>query len=210
MSRKKQSNEVAPVGEVAPAEVDEPKKKRKKLKQYGARRTEALSTQEGREAVGAALTELAIEFNQPKVMSDTQLKERLNQYLNRCVRAKQYPTVEEGLLSTGYSKQYMLDIAKGKARGRYFTPEAAEIITKFLDIVAALDAKMVMTGVAPQIPYIYRSKNFYGMSDKTEVQVAVAAPEEELDAEEIAKRYVIEASFAEDTDDGGGNGGGEE
>jgi len=208
MSRKKKENgnEVAPLDELAALEAEEPKKGGKKLKPYKARRTEIVSTTAGREAVGAALNELAIEFNQPKVMSDKQLRERLNQYLNRCVRAKQYPTVEEGLLSTGYSKQFMLDIARGKARGRYFTPEAAEIITKFLDIVAALDAKMVMTGVAPQIPYIYRSKNFYGMSDKTEVEVAVAAPEEELDAEEIAKRYVIETTFEDEVGNGGTEG----
>ena len=163
-------------------------------------RNEALSTPEGREISRTVMTEIMTEFNQPKVMSDNQLRQRLNAYLTRCVKTGQYPTVEEGLLSTGYSKNMMLAIARGKTRGKYFSPEAAEIINKFLDIVAAFDAKMVMEGKLPQIPYIYRSKNFYGMSDKTEVVVGVKEPEQAVDMETLAKRYAVGTTLEESQD----------
>lgn len=178
----------------------EPKKKRKYHTAL-AKRNEALSTPEGREISKSTLNELMIEYNQPKVMSDNQLRQRLNAYLNRCVKSGQYPTIEEGLLSTGYSKSFMLEIAQGKSRGRYFTPEAAEIIQKFVDIVAAFDAKMVLEGKLPQIPYIYRSKNYYGMSDKAEVQfTGDVNVEHDININDIAKRYAVEGAFVEDAE----------
>lgn len=186
-------NDMLPV-----ANDEKPKKKRRSALQ---KRKDALeTTEEGRTTLAKALTEISVEFNQPKVMSDNQLRQRLNGYLNKCVKQGQYPTVEEGLLSTGYSKQYMLDISKGRVRGRYFTPEAAEIIARFVDICAALDAKLVMSDAVPQIPYIYRSKNYYGMSDKTEMQVTVDTNDDAgASVEDIAKRYAIETSFTEET-----------
>ena len=173
-----------------------PRKRRKKSEIMNA----ALNTDEKRQMVGTSLEEVMVEANQPKVMSDNQLRDRLNQYLNRCYKNKQYPTVEEGLLSTGYSRQYMMDIAQGRSRGKYFTPEAADIISKFLDICAAFDAKMVMAGAAPMIGYIFRSKQHYGYSDKTEVKLSSGSQQEQdLSLDEIAKRYAVETTFAEQT-----------
>ena len=173
---------------------NEPKKRRTRAQLKQA----ALDTNEKLEKVEVALREVMIEANQPKVMSDNQLRDRLNQYLNRCYKNRQYPTVEEGLLATGYTRNYMMEIAQGRSRGKYFTPEAAEIIGKFLDICAAFDAKMVMSGNAPMIGYIYRSKQHYGMSDKTEVQLSSTVnAEQEMSVEDIAKRYAVETTFAE-------------
>lgn len=163
------------------------------------RKKDSIDTKEKREQVQTSLGELMVEVNQPKVMSDNQLRERLNGYLNRCYQNRQYPTVEEGFLSTGYTRSYLMDIAQGKSRGKYFSPDAAEIIQKFLDICAAFDAKMVMQGQAPMIGYIYRSKQHYGYSDKTEVQLTSDIhSEKEMSLNELAKRYGIETTFAED------------
>lgn len=174
-------------------------KRKSKRKSAIQKRQEAVSTPLGRDALTTALGEVSKAYNMPKVMSDSQLRDRLNGYLNSCYQQGIYPTVEEGLLSTGYSKQYMLDIAMGRSRGKYFTPEAAEIISKFLDICGAVDAKLVMTNVVPQIPYIYRSKNYYGMSDKREIQISGDVNiEAEFSVADIAKRYAVETGFAED------------
>lgn len=142
--------------------------------------------------------ELMYSYNQPKVQSDSQLRERLNGYLNRCYKNGIKPTVEAGLLATGYSKPYMLDIARGRNRGRYFTPEAAEIVQKFLDIVSAWSAQMVLEGQIPQIPYIFREKNYGGMSDKAELNVNVQVnSEQDMSIDDIAKRYAVETTFSE-------------
>ena len=51
--------------------------------------------------------------------------------------------------------------------------------------MAAIDAKLVSEGKIPQVVYIFRSKNFYGMKDQQDVilspgqmQSAEASPEE--------------------------------
>lgn len=158
----------------------------------------ALDSDEKKQLMTATLHEVMIEANQPKVMSDNQLRDRLNNYLNRCMKAGQYPTVEEGLLATGYTYQYMMDIAQGKSRGKYFTPDAAEIISRFVHICATVDAKMVMSNKIPMIGYIFRSKQHMGYTDKTEVAFnATVSHEQELSLEEIEKRYAVETEFAE-------------
>lgn len=175
--------------------------KSKPKRQIQKRRHDAIDTQEKREMVGTALGELMVEVNQPKVMSDNQLRTRLNEYLNRCYANKQYPTVEEGCLATGYTRSFLMEIAQGKKRGRYFTPEASEIIQKFIDICAAFDAKMVMTGNAPMIGYIFRSKQHYGYSDRTEVQfTGDVNVEHDININDIAKRYAVEGTFVEDAE----------
>ena len=186
-------NKIVPIGT---------KKKRSRSPgQMQTRQKSEVTEDDKREKVGTALAELMVEVNQPKVMSDNQLRDRLNNYLNRCYQNKQYPTVEEGFLSTGYTRRFLMDIAEGKRRGRYFSPEAAEIIGKFLDICAAFDAKMVMQGAAPMIGYIYRSKQHYGMSDKTEVQLTSNANiEQEMNLDDIASRYRVETTFSEPTE----------
>ena len=143
--------------------------------------------------------ELMYSYNQPKVMSDNQLRDRLNEYLNRCYRGGIKPTVEAGLLATGYSKPYMLEIAKGRCRCRYFTPQASEIVQKFLDIVSAWSAQMVLEGQIPQIPYIFREKNYGGMSDKVEVMANTNAnDDDQLNLDDIAARYVVDTKFADE------------
>ena len=183
---------------MVPAAQNKPKRGRRKKSEI---LKASVDTEEKQQKVEAALQQVMVEANQPRVMSDNQLRDRLNSYLNRCYRNRQYPTVEEGLLSTGYTRSYMMDIAQGKARGKYFTPDAAEIIGKFLDICAAFDAKMVMSGNAPMIGYIYRSKQHYGYSDKTEVQLSGNVNlEQEISIDDIAKRYAVETTFVEDAE----------
>lgn len=161
-------------------------------------RRDITQTDEGRELNRTALMEIMTEFQQPKVMSDNQLRERFMSYFARCAESGQVPTVEECLLSTGYSVSHMQQIAKGKVRGKYFTPEAPEIIRRAIEIIQAWDAKMVMQGKLPQIPYIFRAKNFYGMTDKPEGEEVEAEEEETpLNLDDIRKRYALETSFTD-------------
>lgn len=187
---------------IVPIDASPPKRRGRKKAEMMA---DHFDTDEKKLEIQAALREVMVEVNQPRVMSDNQLKARLNEYLNRCYHNKQYPTVEEGFLSTGYTRKYLMDIAQGKYRGKYFSPEAAEILGRFIDICATFDAKLVMQGKAPMIGYIYRSKQHYGMSDKSEVQlVSNVNTEQEVSLEDIAKRYAVEAEYTVTTIDDDG------
>lgn len=150
-----------------------------------------------------ALGEILYEASLPKVQSDAELYQRFVDYFQRCMDTSRIPTVEECMLCTGYAYQYLNGIRTGRNKPGWVTRETPTIIAWAFEIVKAYDAKMVMAGKLPQIPYIFRSKNYYGLSDKTEVEItANMNPEQEMNAEDIIKRYAVETTFAEKKEDG--------
>ena len=52
----------------------------------------------------------------------------------------------------------------------------SDLIKKAKEILAGIDAKLVSQGKIPQITYIFRAKNFFGLTDKQEVVVTPQAP----------------------------------
>ena len=70
------------------------------------------------------------------------------------------------------------------------SPVRAAMIKQAKSMLAALDADLVSKGKIPVVSYIFRSKNFYNMSDQTEV---VITPNNPLgiatSAEDIASKY---------------------
>lgn len=88
-----------------------------------------LSSDEDRALVSQLLTEVLVEYRQPKVKSDEELKERINDYYARCAQTGQTPTVEELFLSTGYA----ISTVKDREYGRHaycmeFDPKYADVI----------------------------------------------------------------------------------
>lgn len=80
-----------------------------------------LSSDEDRALVSRLLTEALVEYRQPKVKSDEELTERINDYYSRCAETGQTPTVEELYLSTGYAISTVKDWESGRHKG--FRPE---------------------------------------------------------------------------------------
>ena len=63
------------------------------------------------------------------------------------------------------------------------------MIKKAKEILAGIDAKLVSQGKIPQITYIFRAKNFFGLSDKQEIVVTPNQPlGSDSDPNELAKR----------------------
>ena len=108
-------------------------------------------------------------------------------------------------MSSGFTIEYIKEIDNGAVRG--FSPVTRAIIKKAKNIIQEFDAQMVEQGKLNPIPYIFRSKNYYGMSDRTELQISPGRDSQEMSAEEIAKRYLedgetIETRFEEDASGG--------
>lgn len=63
------------------------------------------------------------------------------------------------------------------------------IAKKALEMVHATDAVLTESGKMNPVTYIFRSKNYYGMSDRQEIVVSASADDsnEPLTPEEIAK-----------------------
>jgi transcriptional regulator with XRE-family HTH domain len=146
-------------------------------------------TNEDKALVGKLLTEVLVEYKQPKVKSDEELAERIDNYFHRCAENGQVPTVEEMCMCTGYSYSTIWDWENGRRHG--FSNSTADIIKKAKDVLKTFDAKLVISGKLNFLAYCFRAKNYYGMVDKQEY---VVTPNTQNDSDyspdDIRKKYL--------------------
>ena len=81
------------------------------------------------------------------------------------------------------------------------------MIKQAKEMLAAMDADLVSNNKIPQVTYIFRAKNFFGMKDQTDVvitpnnPVGAEVPEEELRkriaGDVVIDKDAIEAEFHE-------------
>lgn len=175
----------------------------KKPSKKGKSKAELISSPEQLDVSSRTLAEILQEASQPRVDSDEQLAYRFQEYFQRCIDSKRIPTIEECMVSTGYSVAYMTALRDGQIAGpQWATMNTPKIISWACDVIMTYDAKMVMQGILPQIPYIYRSKNFYGMQDKPDVVQPKLEEEQKPNLDEIAKRYMVEGELVKDGEEG--------
>ena len=75
------------------------------------------------------------------------------------------------------------------------------MIKKAKEILAGIDAKLVSQGKIPQVTYIFRAKNFFGMKDQSEVVLTPNNPlGDQRTPEELQQQY-IEAAGIEALDE---------
>ena len=152
----------------------------------------AIQTEEDRRLVRKLLGEALVEYRQPRVQSDEELAERLNDYFQRCAENGQIPTVEEMCMCTGYSQSTCYDWEVGRNKG--FSPETSTIIKKAKELLKTFDAKLVISGKLNFLAYCFRAKNYYGMVDKQEMVVTPNTHNDsDYSAEDIRARYLSDS-----------------
>lgn len=117
------------------------------------------------------------------VKSDEECAERLNEFFQHCQQNGEIPTVEKMCLALGTTRTTVYRWEQGE-----LTATRSNIIKKAKEILAAIDAELVSHNKIPQVTYIFRAKNFFGMSDKTEVVLAPQNPLDNLNTDEARKR----------------------
>lgn len=138
-----------------------------------------------REEISQIIHETYRFFNLPIVKSDEECAERLNWYFTLCNEEGQLPTVEDMCLALGTTRTTVWRWENGEQ----CSPTRSNMIKKAKEILAGIDAKLVSQGKIPQITYIFRAKNFFGLSDKQEIVVTPNQPlGSDSDPNELAKR----------------------
>ncbi|MBO6268473.1 MAG: hypothetical protein J6N19_04950 [Clostridium sp.] len=117
--------------------------------------------------------------------SDDECADRLNEFFTHILETGEHPSVEKMCLALGI---YKSDLAKWESGSRGTV--RAEMIKKAMEMLAAIDAELVTKNKMPQVIYIFRAKNFYGMQDQAHVVVEPRLPFEQGDAIEAGKKYV--------------------
>lgn len=129
-------------------------------------------------------------FNNPIVKTDEECAERLNDYFKLCAEKNQIPTVEDMSLALGTVRRTIWDWENG-TQGQV----RANMIKKAKELLAGIDAKLVSEGKIPQVTYIFRAKNFFGMKDQQEVVLTPNQPMGEQPTEQqIAENVVKQLS----------------
>ena len=114
------------------------------------------------------------------------IMERIDYYFDQCMREQIRPTIENMSLALGYSR---MSVWQWK-NGIKCDDERHQIIQAAYDTIAAFDADMAINGAMNPIIYIFRSKNFYDMQDRTEVIVGQSNPlGDVVSVEEIEEKY---------------------
>lgn len=114
-----------------------------------------------REEISEIIKESLQFFNRPIVQSDEECAERLNDYFRLCAENGQIPTVEDMCLALGTVRSTVWRWENGDG----CSPVRSNMIKKAKEILAGIDAKLVSKGKIPQVTYIFRAKNFFGMKD---------------------------------------------
>ncbi len=188
MAKTKTKSITAQTTELAKSSTAKPRKGRGGTANYPSAKF-VPETDEDRALVSKLLGEVMVEYKQPRVKSDKELAQRLNDYFVRCATNGQVPTVEEMSLCTGYSQQTCYDWETGRNHG--FSPETSMIIKKAKEVLKTFDAKLVIAGKLNFLAYCFRAKNYYGMTDKQEVVLTPNQPlGDQASEKELEKKYI--------------------
>ena len=135
-------------------------------------------------------------YNRDIVKSDEECADRLNEFFQRLNETGEVPTVEKMCLALGAVRKTVWEWEQGSLGST-----RGNMIKKAKEILAALDAELVSKGKIPQITYIFRAKNFFGLSDKTEVVLTPNNPlGDDVNPADLQKR-IAGAVVSEDYED---------
>lgn len=129
-------------------------------------------------------------FGRKPPKDNEELVERINEYFRDCAEQDRIPTIENMALALGVTRATIWDW-----ENRYTANhERSDIIKNAKEIMAGIDAALVQEGKIPQVTYIFRAKNFYGMKDQQDVVLTpnTSPLGEQKDAESIQKKYLEE------------------
>ena len=122
----------------------------------------------------------------PKAVTDEEIAERLEHFFTRCFENKEIPTVEKMSLALGYDRKTLWAWETG---GEGSTPARRNLIKKAKELIASFDAEMVQEGKLNPVTYIFRAKNYFGLTDKQEYILTPNNPLGEVkDSAEIRQR----------------------
>lgn len=147
---------------------------------------------EARSLVGQILGEYRKAFMMPKVNSNAELIQRLDEFFAMAQERQIPPTIQEMALYCGYTAQTLNDWKNGRNKGfcdsDNSTPATSVIIKKAIEILHGMDMVLTQSGKINPVAYIWKAKNWYGERDVQEVIVTPSGDRTvPLTPEEIAK-----------------------
>ena len=128
-------------------------------------------------------TLLAKSLNTSRCTTSQELADRFDKLFELATLNGFIPNVEMLALASGWDKRTLWDIETGvthKGDGM------SDVIKQAKNLIGAAEAQLVLSGDINATAYIFRAKNFQGMTDRQEVVVTPnTIPQEQLNADDI-------------------------
>ena len=178
--------------EFAWKEYDTENKSMKGVPPHRQAMNQVVSNPEAKSLVGQILGEYRKAFMMPKVNSNAELIERLDNFFSMAQERQIPPTIQEMALYCGYTAQTLNDWKNGRNKGfcdsDNLTPSTSVIIKKAIEILHGMDMVLTQSGKINPVAYIWKAKNWYGERDVQEIVVTPSGDRTvPLTPEEIAK-----------------------
>lgn len=137
-------------------------------------RREVVSNPAARHMVGTALGEFRKALRMPKVNSNAELIQRIDEYFAMAQEREMPATIEELALYLGFVPAYLWELRTGRKKGFQDTETGfttAEIIQKAVEVLHGTDVVLASTNRMNAAMYIWRGKNWYGEKDVQEISI---------------------------------------
>ncbi len=138
-------------------------------------------------------------YNLPRVdlMSVDAVVERINKYFGIMADMGVKPTVTGLGMALGVDRRRLWELKTGNLGTvfgiyRKVPEEVRDIIIKTYDFMEVMWEHYMLNGEINPVSGIFLGKNHFGYQDRMDYVVTPNAPEEEYNAEEIKKRYMLE------------------
>lgn len=145
-----------------------------------------------RDDIKRILGEVLYWYDRDIVKSDDECADRLNEFFARVTTTGEIPTWEKLCLALGTVNEVVRRWENGEAGDC-----RRAMIKRAKQIMASMDANLVSENKIPQVTYIFRSKNYYGMRDQAEVVITPNNRLEGQSIEDVQKKY-LEATVVEE------------
>lgn len=149
------------------------------------------------EDIGAVVAKAHQAMKMPRVESDEELEERIDQYFDWCAEHNSLPMWEEMALYCGVVRETFWKWSQGIS----CSAERCHIIKKAKEALATIDAGLAEKGKIQPVVYIFRAKNFFNMKDTADVVITPNNPlGEQINQKELEAKIadvVIDAESAE-------------
>lgn len=139
-------------------------------------------------------TSVSLPRKSRRFSSPEEMEVAIANWWNRCIESGLFPTKRGLALALGTTWKTIEEWSKGSLGDTY-----AKILQQVFEMMAEADEQMVLNGAVNPVLYIFRSKNYHGLSDKQENVIThtdgIKKTREELEAEYMAS--LPEADYEE-------------
>lgn len=142
----------------------------------------------GKDQMSQIVGESTQYFRNKPPKDNAELADRIDAYFVQCVENGQIPTVEDMALTLGVTRSGLWKWERGVKSD----PERAMLVQRAKEVLAAIDAKLVSEGKIPQVAYIFRAKNYFGMKDQQDMVISpdLDRIDDRMDEEKFWKKYL--------------------